>query len=72
MSKKCSNIDQCPIAKYFVDEGWQLMLDRYCHGDFFNCGCYALIQKNQPVPKHMMPWDRTTEIGTNRPSWMPR
>lgn len=72
MSKKCSKFDQCPIAKYFVEEGWQLMLDRYCHGEFFNCGCLVLIQEDRPVPLHMMPWDRSKEFAPNRPSLVPQ
>lgn len=62
MSRQCPMIEKCPVPKYLDEEGWHLMLDRYCRGSFLRCSRYELRRKNQPVPELMMPWDGITEI----------
>ncbi len=66
MVVRCELIDTCPIVKYFSDQAWQLMLERYCYGEFSTCHRYQLRQKGLPtVPQHILPWDNDSH-GSNR------
>lgn len=63
MAECCEHVGRCPIVKYFNEQAWQLMLRRYCHGEFTRCHRYQLRQQgNDSVPEHIMPWDGDSEI----------
>ncbi len=62
MSDQCDYIEQCPIVKYFNEQSWDMMLKRYCLGDFHKCYRFQRRQKGEPVAEHNMPWDGSTEI----------
>lgn len=62
MAKQCDFVEQCPIAEQFGQQDWDMMLKRYCRGEFRKCHRYQLRQQGNNVEQYLMPWDNITEI----------
>lgn len=63
MTARCELADRCPIVEYFNEQAWQMMLKRYCYGEFGKCHRYQLRQQGATsVPVHIMPWDGDSEL----------
>ena len=63
METRCEFAEKCPIVKYFGEQGWKVMLARYCYGNYPRCSRYRIHQAGQPVPEYVMPWDTDAESG---------
>jgi hypothetical protein len=62
MEKKCEFFEHCPIVRYFGQTGWTLTASRYCRGGQKDqCARRKLHLADEPVPKHLMPWDKSSE-----------
>ena len=53
----------CPIMKYFTAHEHDVMLKRYCQGEFGKCYRFQRRAQGLTVPEHAMPWDGMTEFG---------
>ena len=65
MEAKCKFADRCPIVKYFSEQDRNIMLNRYCFGNFEKCARYQMRMSGQEVEELMMPWDGFVELEHN-------